>query len=147
MGVGELPLSSLQTEWYLESSPQHSDPLFQALKYVHSSSQSLKMVWYVHSISPSTANVHPAPKDCHTIDNAFVRAKNSIKGKTYLGRVGTIWPINPLSTPLRKEHELSNGTLSKARRKQGRDKGFQKPRSYLQFCAGAQSHRTLGVEP
>lgn len=88
-----------------------------------------------------------APKDFHTIYNPFVRAKNSITGKTYLGRLGAIWPISPLSTPLRKEHELSNGTLSKAQRKQlGWDKGFQKSRSYLQLCTGARSDRTFRVE-
>lgn len=88
-----------------------------------------------------------APKDFHTIYNPSVRAKNSIRGKTYLGRVGAIWPISPLSTLLRKGQKLSNGTLSKAQRKQlGWDKGFQKSRSYLQLCAGARSDRTLGVE-
>lgn len=117
-------------------------------KWTLHNSPSVKMAWYskAFSLQQPMGTLHP--KASNTIYNLFIRAKNSIKRKTYLGRVGAIWPISPFPALLRKEHELSNGRLNEAQREQlGWDKGFQKSRSYLQFCAWEKSHSALRVEP
>lgn len=106
------------------------------------------MAWYFKAFSLQQPSGILYPNTSNTIYNRFIRAKNSIKRKTYLGRVGAIWPISPFPTLLRKEHELSNGRLNEDQREQlGWGKGFQKSRSYLQFCAWETSHGALRVEP